>query len=207
MLKKLFDKYLCDKGSDKHKYYKEYSPYMEPKREESLNFLEIGTFKGASTRAFNEYFPNGNIYTIDTFERIDPTELNILNTDRVHWMQADSMDTSLVKKMRDKWGQDIKFDFIIDDGAHWPRANRLTLENLFPLLKDDGTYFIEDVHPLHLLTKEQLRTGWIRRHPDRYDMSEHKLFMETLENYETTHYDRRHETRQGDTYIIAIKKK
>ena len=33
-LRELFDKHQCDKGTDKHHYYKEYEPYFENKRNE-----------------------------------------------------------------------------------------------------------------------------------------------------------------------------
>lgn len=207
MLKQLFDKYQCDKGTEKHHYYKEYELYFEERREEPLNFLEIGTFKAASTAAFNEYFPNANIYTIDIFQRTDPKDLKILHSDRVHWLKADSMDASLGVKIRKKWGQDIKFDFVIDDGAHWPEANRLTFENIVPFLKEDGVYFVEDVWPMHKMGREALKHPWLLRQPDKYDMLKHNRFMSTLDAYDTKHYDRISETNCGDTYIIAIKNK
>jgi len=205
MLKELFDKYDCDKGTSKHHYYKDYEPHFKEVRTEPLNFLEIGTFKAASTRAFYDYFPNANIYTIDIFVRTDPKDLDILHKDRVNWLKADSMDASLGTKIRNEWG-DIKFDFIIDDGAHWPEANRLTFENLIPFLKDDGTYFIEDVWPMDRMNHAELQNNWLKRHPDRYDILKHNRFMSALDPYEVTHHDRRKETNVGDTYIIAIKK-
>lgn len=206
MLKELFDKHKCDKGTEKHHYYKEYEQYFESVREESINFLEIGTFKAASTRAFHEYFPNANIYTIDIFVRTNPEDLDILREDRVYWLKADSMDASLGTKIRNEWG-DVKFDFIIDDGAHWPEANRLTFENLIPFLKDDGTYFIEDVWPMDRMNTSELSHPWLRKHSDRYDILKHNLFMSALDPYKVTYHDRRKETNCGDTYIITVNKK
>lgn len=212
MLKELFDKHQCDKGTLKHHYYKDYEPYFEDIRLEPLNFLEIGTLRGASTKAFYHYFPNANIYTMDLFKKTGfhashPKLIKILRKDRVHWMQADSMDKYLGMKIRDQWGQDIKFDIIIDDGAHWPEANRLTFENLVPFLKDEGTYFIEDVWPMDRLSSDEIQNKWVLKHPDKYDMSKYNRLLETLDDYETTHHDRRSETEHGDTYIIAINKK
>lgn len=205
MLKELFDKYDCDKGTEKHHYYKDYEPYFESVREEPINLLEIGTFKGASTRAFHEYFPNANIYTIDIFVRTKPEDLDILSEERVHWLKGDSMDASLGSKIRKEWG-DVKFDFIIDDGAHWPEANRLTLQNTLPFLKDDGVYFIEDVWPMDKMNPSELAHPWLTRHADRYDMLKHIQFMNTLDDYNTKVFDRRKETNCGDTYIIAVEK-
>ena len=205
MLKELFDKYQCDKGTEKHHYYKEYEPYFESVREEPIKILEIGTFKGASTQAFHEYFPNGTIYTIDIFQRTKAKELKILQEERVEWLKADSMDASLPMKIKREWG-DVEFDFIIDDGAHWPEANRLTFENCFPFLKEGGTYFIEDVWPLHRMNNQQLAHPWIQNRLDLYDMMEHYQLMDKLNEYSHKTYDRRKETKCGDTYIIAITK-
>ena len=40
------------------------------------------------------------------------------------------MDASVGTKIRNEW-DDIKFDFIIDDGAHYPEANLKTLRTSF----------------------------------------------------------------------------
>lgn len=205
MLDKLFDKYECDKGTGKHHYYKEYEKYFEPVREEEINLLEIGTFKGASTRAFYEYFPNANIYTIDIFARTLPEELDILSKERVHWLKADSTDASLGQLMNDAWNN-IKFDFIIDDGAHWPEANRLTLQNTIKFLKNDGVYFIEDVWPMHIMNQKQLDHPWLRKHSDRYDMLKHMQFLNYLDQFDIVTHDRRKETKQPDTFIYALRK-
>ena len=207
MLKELFDKYGCDKGTDKHHYYKEYEPYMKPVRNDPINILEIGTFKGESTRAFHEYFPNANIYVIDLFDRIPSKDVTILHKARVRFIESDSTVRSLPNKIKKAWGTDIKFDFIIDDGAHWPEANRLTFENTIEFLKPDGTYFVEDVWPMHLMTPTQLLHSYLVKRAERYDMDKHVQMMDVFKKYDMTSYDRREETRCGDTHIIAMKHK
>ena len=205
-LRKLFDKYHCDKGTEKHHYYKEYETYFKNKRNEPINILEIGTFKGASTRAFHEYFPNATIYTIDIFVRKQPEELHdILSEERVKWLKGDSMNSSLGIKMKKEWG-DIKFDFIIDDGAHYPKANRLTLKNCYPFLKEGGVYFVEDFIPLHLMSLEELKHEWVVTHAERYSILEHNKFMIELDKYNYKFHDRRKEINTIDTFIVAITK-
>ena len=95
-----------------------YETYFKKIKNKNVKLLEIGTFNGASTEAFYNYFPNGIIYTIDIFTRNKPENLSILEKDRVRWLKSDSTDPSLVNKIKQAWG-DIKFDYIIDDGAHW----------------------------------------------------------------------------------------
>ena len=198
-LRNCFDKHNCDKGR-KHQYERCYEPHFESKREEAINILEIGCFLGESTAAFLEYFPNATIYTIDIFDRHPPEDVAVLKEERVKWMKYDSMSAGLPSKIRSEWGGDIEFDFIIDDGAHWPEANRLTFENCFQFLKKDGTYFIEDVW---MLDKMKGTHYWIARKPQRYNILEHSRLMSSVEKYEVKHYDYRKE-KESDTYILAI---
>ena len=170
-LKTLFDNYDCDKGTEKHHYYKEYEQYFESVKDEPINLLEIGTFLGASTQAFHDYFSKANIYTIDIFQRTKPAHLPILKESRVRWLKANSMDASLGTKIRNEW-DDIKFDFIIDDGAHFPLANRLTFENCVPFLKEGGSYFIEDVWMLGGEAKSPNVTSnrWVTHRKNLYNV-------------------------------------
>lgn len=204
-LKTLFDNYGCDKGRKKHHYYLEYEKYFESVKDEPINLLEVGTYLGASTQAFHDYFTKANIYTIDVFQRTKPAHLPILKESRVRWLKANSMDASLGTKIRNEW-DDIKFDFIIDDGAHWPEANLKTFKNLMPFLKDDGTYFIEDVWPMDRMTQSELEHKWLLKNPEKFNMLQYNMFITQLDRYKTKHHDRRKETHCGDTYIIAIKK-
>lgn len=207
-LRELFDKYECDKGTEKHHYYKEYEQYFESVRLEPLKFLEIGTYKGASTRAFHAYFPNATIYTIDIFSRriAIPASASILIARRVEWLKADSTSPNVGIAIKDLWGEDIKFDFIIDDGAHWPEAIHKTFNNMFPFLKEGGKYFIEDMWPLSIMDEKELAHDFIKGQPNLYSMPDHEKLMETLSIYNTTHYDRRKETRCTDTYMVVVDK-
>jgi hypothetical protein len=190
-LRELFDKHGSDKGSKKHRYDRCYEQFFEPVRNDEINLLEIGCFRGDSTSAFREYFPNGNIYTIDIFERHSADSIDALKLDRVHWLQHDTMHKALPLAIRNKWG-DIEFDFIIDDGAHFPIANRLTFENCVSFLKEGGSYFIEDVWMLGGEAKSPKVTtnNWIKRKPELYDVQEHYRLLDTLRDHgDVDHYD------------------
>ena len=209
-LRELFDEYECDKGTKKHMYDRCYEPYMEAKRNEPINILEIGCFRGESTKAFLDYFPHANIYTIDIFERVKPKDIEVLNDERCHWLKHDTTNAYLPTAMKNKWG-DVKFDFIIDDGAHWPEANRKTFESCFPFLKEDGVYFIEDVW---MLDRDYAANhSWVKRRPHLYSLGEHIRLMTTIEKYDLKHYDytktvRKHngvEENYPDSYILRVK--
>jgi len=199
-LRELFDIHQCDKGTKKHRYDRCYEIYMEEKREDAIKILEIGCFRGESTRAWFDYFPNADIYTIDLFERVDASTIDVLNQDRVHWLKADSLNASLPMRIRKEWG-DVQFDFIIDDGAHYPDANRLTFNNCFQFLKEDGVYFIEDVWMLDKMKKTH---SWVANRPQLYGMPDHIRFMTTIEEHDVKHYD--FTDGHPDGYILRIKR-
>ena len=84
----LFKKYSCEKIW--HSYNELYEADFEPLRKKQINILEVGTFRGESINVWLEYFNNANIYTIDTFERIAPEALPMLNNVRVKYAKLDS---------------------------------------------------------------------------------------------------------------------
>jgi hypothetical protein len=114
MLQNLFDKYQCDKSS-KHSYHTVYEKEFEAIREEPINFLEIGVFKGQSLQAWLDYFPNATFYGIDIFTRVDPKDIPVLQNKRVKWIRADSTKTNIRELIPTVWS-DIEFDIILDDG-------------------------------------------------------------------------------------------
>ena len=85
-MRKLFDKYECDKGW-KHEYEKVYEPDFEALKEQPINILDIGIWKGASMEAWLDYFPNATVYGIDIFTRVTPEEVPALSKHRTKWLQ------------------------------------------------------------------------------------------------------------------------
>ena len=192
-LKQLFDDYECDKSS-KHNYHEYYEKEFAHLKDEPINFLEIGTYLGASTQAFHNYFTKATIYTMDIFKRTKPHHLPILKESRVRWLQGDSTNAGLPMRIANQWG-DIEFDIVIDDGAHWPEANELTFKNIFPMTK--GAYYIEDVFPLDKMQP----TKWTASQPDKYDIMKYYRFLDTLGEY--TIWDNR-KNKEPDSYIIKV---
>ena len=58
-----FDKKIIDG----HKYHEFYEKYFSNRKNDKLDILEIGTFKGNATAAFYFYFKNANITSVDIF--------------------------------------------------------------------------------------------------------------------------------------------
>lgn len=160
----LFNKYGTDKDSSGYSHL--YSFLFDKIKNDKLNVLEIGigtmtpnvcssmkgympdTYRpGASLRAWNDYFINSNIYGFDIQEDTQFKE------DRIQTYICDSTNKESVDQVMEKLNN-IKFDIIIDDAWHYDEAQKNTLINLLPHLKDDGLYIIEDILPGSNLNKD-----------------------------------------------------
>ncbi len=203
MLDILFNKAGCDKAS-KHHYHTVYGPEFDTLRNEPINILEVGVFKGDSIKAWLEFFPNANIYGIDIFKRVSPQDIAVLNDDRVKYLKCDSTNIAVRDQIKKEWPR-IRFDIIIDDGLHTPDANAKTLHNLFPLLKKNGSFYVEDVWPLDIMTTEEMQHWWVQKHPERYNILEMNKFTKEIEGKDIKRFDLRAKSGQPDSYIIRVK--
>jgi len=130
-------------GTDKaayHRFTDVYEPYFKELTNPSI--MEIGVFKGASVKMMNDYY-NGNckITTLDNGLYSDyKNDLpNVCVVDGDQSKREDLLDC--VKNKR--------FDMIIDDGGHIIEHQILSFSVLFPYVKFDGIYIIEDLHTSH----------------------------------------------------------
>lgn len=201
----LFTKHGCDK-STKHNYDFVYHPQLMHLREKPIKLLEVGVFRGESMKAWLDYFPNAEIYGIDIFTRVDPKQIEVLNHPRVTWFKMDSTIPGVTEFIQSFCGKDIKFDVIVDDGLHTPRANAQTFNNLMPLLADNGMYFVEDVWPLHIMRKKEWDHPWLHTHKDVYTESEMKVFLEAIHPYNYVDFDMRQHSGQPDSYVVKVTK-
>lgn len=210
MIKDLFNKYGCDK-SKKHCYDLFYQPLVDAHVDKEINFLEIGVFKADSTVAFEESLPKASIYGADIFKRVDIQDCRnrFAANSQVYFEKCNSMEkTSVINCM--KAFNNVKFDIIIDDGAHYPKANQLTFENFIPYLKKGGIYVIEDVWPIDRMTMKQLEHVWLKQYPDRYNQLEQNRFVTSLNqakdqyNLEIKEHDFRSKSGEPDSYILEI---
>lgn len=202
MLEELFNKYGCDKAA-KHNYHTVYEPEFDTIRNETINILEVGVFKGDSVRAWLEFFPNATIYGIDVFTRVKPEDIDVLQHERVKWLKADSTNIAVRDQIKKAWPR-IRFDIIIDDGLHTPDANAKTLHNLFPLMKKTGKFYVEDVWPLDIMTTAEMQHHWVRKYPERYNILEMNKFTAQIDDKSVKRFDLRKSTGEPDSYIIRV---
>lgn len=201
-LKTIFDKYNCDKGY-KHAYHKFYSNEFEPYRYKKINLLEIGILNGESIKSWLEYFPNANIFCVDTFQRIPSYKIEILKNERVFYKKLDSTSNTASDKVGE-WN--TNFDIIIDDGLHTPEANRKSFLNFFPMLDKSGTYFIEDFWPLFDMTEKEKEHKFLIKHQSSWNESLVMKLLEEIKLYNYHFFDNRNITNHLDSFIIKIKK-
>jgi hypothetical protein len=127
----------------------------------------------------------------------------VLQHERVKWLKADSTNIAVRDQIKKEWPR-IRFDVIIDDGLHTPAANAKTLHNLYPLLKKDGRFYIEDVWPIDVMTTSEMNHWWIQKYPERYNILEQNKLTRELETKQTERFDLRPFSNQPDSYIIRV---
>jgi len=146
-------------GVDKltgHSYIPEYDVLLNHLRNKHVNMLEIGIgnmelmkplvgdhYKpGASLRMWRDYFPSGEIFGCDIVPEVIFTEERIKT-----FLVDQSNSVSLLQLMMTIKGVSnvTEYDIILDDGSHIEEHMRLSFKTLWPYLKKDGIYIIEDI--------------------------------------------------------------
>lgn len=121
-----------------HKYAHIYERYFESRRNDPLNIIEIGVWKGASLKVWENYFPNAKIIGVENLESTVDVQL-----ERAEVCIGDATDPMFLKQVLERFDRNI--DIIIDDGSHLLDHQITSLEYLAPHLEANGLYFVEDV--------------------------------------------------------------
>lgn len=142
----LMNKYVSDKGTAKasiwaHGYSLVYGKLFKPLREKPVRLLEIGIDKGASLKAWRDFFKNGLILGIDV---LDCSALDCLRIKTFRGDQGSREDLALFLAT---FGGDL--DLVIDDGCHRSAAQQTSLAVLLPHVVSGGLYAIEDLKCKH----------------------------------------------------------
>lgn len=130
-------KFGTDKSNLLHNYSERYENYFSPIKKKELKILEIGVQNGYSLKTWEEYFENSLIYGIDL------KDCSHINSDRIKTIVCNQTDLQKLESINSQYGP---FDIIIDDGSHFSRDMKKTFDFLFPLLKENGLYVVEDLH-------------------------------------------------------------
>lgn len=120
-------------------YFNVYDRYLNQYIGKNPNILEIGIDKGGSLELWYNYLENPNIFAVDVNPEVKnikfsfPVDIELGNQTDINFWQQYNANRPL-------------FDIIIDDGGHYMEQQLNSLICLFPRLKDNGIYIIEDVH-------------------------------------------------------------
>lgn len=125
-----------------HWYTQHYERYFKPIKGKRLNVLEIGiggydglVEGGQSLRMWKAYFRKSQIVGIDI------ADMTRLQEDRIDIRQCDQTDSDALTRLSNEYGG---FDIIIDDGSHLNRDVIKTFQTLFPRMRQNGVYVVED---------------------------------------------------------------
>ncbi|NBP57391.1 hypothetical protein EBU71_12820, partial [bacterium] len=128
-LSEIHTKYDTDKGTF-HSYIDKYDELFSPYQYEYIKLLEIGCLTCASTKMFNEFFPNAYIIGVDNWQQdfdhegesfktkgvmVEQIKKDIVdNYPRVKLITCDSTNTEQVNSIF----KGKTFNIILDDGDH-----------------------------------------------------------------------------------------
>ena len=152
-LNDLFEYFNSDKGNfflnqytrsrkkDKiqgHQYALFYDKYFKDIKNNQLNILELGSFKGGAAAAFSFFFKNSKIYSGDLY----PDIFNFYSK-RIINFKIDTSSEELINKFFEK--VNLKYDIVIEDAGHFLKDQIISLFLLFNTLKPKGIFVIEEL--------------------------------------------------------------
>jgi hypothetical protein len=175
-LEQIVDNSRTDKNTV-HSYLQLYQNLLVCKKETAKNVLEIGIYNGGSIKLWSDFFINAKVFGLDimninnVWDVIKNNENIILYTS-IDAYNNDFFDNHFIK-------QNIKFDFMLDDGPHSLESMKQFIKLYSQLMTDDGILIIEDVQsfdwidtlkdevPAHL--KQFIKVYDLRKNKNRYD--------------------------------------
>lgn len=130
------------KARDIHKwtnYFDIYERHLSPFRGQPIVMLEIGVCEGGSLRMWRSYFGDAA-----TLIGVDINEACRAFADtRIHIEIGDQQNPAFLERLAATYGP---FDIVLDDGGHTMRQQIVTIETLFPHVKEGGVFIVEDTH-------------------------------------------------------------
>jgi len=120
-------------------YFPVYEKHFKRFVNQSVNFWEIGVYKGGSLQMWKRYLgPFAKIVGID----IDP-ECKQHEEDQISICIGDQSDTQFLQKILYKHGRP---DVVLDDGSHMMQDVCETFNFLYDKVSKNGVYCVEDLH-------------------------------------------------------------
>ena len=150
-------------------YFDVYDRHFCKYRNKELIILEIGVSQGGSLQMWKHYFGNkAKIYGID----INP--ICKFEEENIEILIGSQEDRKFLQEVKRKIP---KLDILIDDGGHTMKQQKVTFEELFPHIKEEGVYLCEDLHTSYWMSFG----GGLKRHGTFIEYS--KNFVDWLNAY------------------------
>ena len=173
-LSELADTFQTDKNrhtGNRHCYARVYDGLLSSRRFSLRRLMEIGLCVPSqsgqkatpSVELWLNYFPFSSIVELD---RVD---FSHLNNDRFTSFICDQSKLDDLRRVAQRL-QPGSIDVIIDDGSHASYDQQLALRELFPLLKEGGWYFVEDL-------------DWQPTNEDRTKISSTKRLLQEIQYF------------------------
>ena len=119
-----------------HKYSEFYEKFFKNIKNEKLDIFEIGSFKGNATASLFFYFKNSIIHSADLYP-----DIFCYSSKRIKNFKLDSSSSKDLSKISKK----MSYDIIIEDAGHYLKDQIISLFKLFPSLKKNGIFIIEEL--------------------------------------------------------------
>lgn len=130
----------CDKGFP-HAYLYVYSLLLDSYKDKPITMCEVGVAGGQSMKMWDTFFthPDTKIYGLDINLKQVPAEVGESLSSRCVLISSDCcvMEKTALNE--------LKFDFVIDDGSHSSDHQKVFFEFFKPKLKENGLLIIEDI--------------------------------------------------------------
>jgi len=120
-------------------YFDVYHRHFERFRGKPIVVVEFGVSQGGSLEMWRDYFGDqATIYGVDIDERCAD-----LGGPGTHVLIGDQEDREFLRTVGARTGP---IDVLIEDGGHTMGQQLATFEEMYPLVKEDGVFLIEDLH-------------------------------------------------------------
>jgi hypothetical protein len=132
-------------------YTKTYEKYMQSKKYDPISIMEIGVcdkrFPYASIKMWMSYFKHVDFYAVDNFWGYEigdkMAEIEELNNSGVNFIYADQGSFTDWDELNNLYPN--YFDFLVEDGSHWPNHMMVSLWKSIGIVKSGGYFFMEDI--------------------------------------------------------------
>jgi hypothetical protein len=120
-------------------FYENYNRFFSQNEFTPLSILEIGVYKGVSTKIFSRSFPAAKIVAVDKVL----LDIDFSQFQNVTYLQADQADPGEFHAIINAHFPD-GIDLVIEDASHIGALSCVTFQAVFPFVNKNGIYIVED---------------------------------------------------------------